>query len=215
LPAGPQHPDARLRTRGPGIDAFRDVVDATRVVVADGNQQSYGCSQQVPNDEEPMPTTRDTRIRLTTGLSALVRIGRHLSVRAAGSLYGDLPSYGWAMLIPLERDGEQRASALASAVGIDVSVASRQVAVLERAGYVQRRPDPRDGRASLLRLTEAGADALATTRALRDDWAASALAAWDEDDCVRLSDLVERLVGDLEHAAAAEPGRSLTSRAAS
>ena len=162
-----------------------------------------------------MPTTPDTRIRLTSGLSALVRVGRHLSVRAADSLYGDLPSYGWAMLIPLEQGGEQRCSALAYAAGIDVSVASRQVAALERAGYVERRPDPRDGRASLLRLTETGAAALATTRALRNGWAASALADWDEDDAVRLSELVERLLGDLEHAGAAEPGHSLTSRAAS
>ena len=162
-----------------------------------------------------MPTTPDTRIRLTTGLSQMVRVGRHLPVRSADSLYGDLPSYGWAMLVPLERDGEQRCSALASAVGIDVSVASRQVAALERAGYVERRPDPQDGRASLLRLTDAGAAALATTRALRDDWAASALADWDEDDAVRLSALVERLIGDLERATAAQPGRPLTSRAAS
>jgi DNA-binding MarR family transcriptional regulator len=161
-----------------------------------------------------MPTTPDTRIRLVTGLSALVRVGRHLSVRAADSLYGDLPSYGWALLLPLEQE-EQRCSALASAVGIDVSVASRQVAALERAGYVERRPDPRDGRASLLRLTEVGAAALATTRALRGTWAASSLADWDEDDAVRLSELVERLLGDLEHAAAADPRRSLTSRAAS
>ncbi|WP_034512362.1 MarR family winged helix-turn-helix transcriptional regulator [Blastococcus sp. URHD0036] len=145
-----------------------------------------------------MPTTPDTRIRLTAGLSQLIRAGRHLSVRAADSLYGDLPSYGWAMLVPLERSGEQRCSALAAAVGIDVSVASRQVAALERAGYVERRPDPRDGRATLLRLTDAGAAALVTTRALRDDWAASALAGWDEDDAVRLSELVERLIDDLE-----------------
>ncbi|RBY82721.1 MarR family winged helix-turn-helix transcriptional regulator [Blastococcus sp. TF02A-26] len=162
-----------------------------------------------------MPTTPDTRLRLTSGLAQLVRAGRHLSVHAAGSLYGDLPSYGWAILVPLEQGGEQRCSALAGALGVDVSVASRQVAVLERAGYVERRPDPRDGRASLLRLTDAGTAALATTRALRDDWAASALAGWDEDDAVRLSELVERLLVDLEHATATDAGRLVTSRAAS
>jgi DNA-binding MarR family transcriptional regulator len=164
--------------------------------------------------EESMPTTPDTRIRLTAGLSQLIRAGRHLSVRAADSLYGDLPSYGWAMLIPLEQGGEQRCSALASAVGIDVSVASRQVAALERAGYVERRPDPKDGRASLLRLTGAGAAALATTRALRDDWAASALSRWDEDDAVRLSELVERLIEDLD-ASARTAGRPTATRVAS
>ncbi|MGY1746850.1 MarR family winged helix-turn-helix transcriptional regulator [Blastococcus sp. SYSU D00695] len=161
-----------------------------------------------------MPTTRDTRDRLTAGLSRLLRTGRHLGGRAADVLYGDLPSYGWALLVPLERDGEQRCSALAAAVDIDVSVASRQVAALERAGYVERRPDPRDGRASLLRLTDAGAAALATTRALRNDWAATALSGWDEVDAVRLSELVERLLDDLE-AALRDPGRAAPAPVAS
>jgi DNA-binding MarR family transcriptional regulator len=154
-----------------------------------------------------MPTTRDTRDRLTTGLSQLLRAGRHLGVRAADVLYGDLPSFGWALLAPLERDGEQRCSTLAATAGIDASVASRQVGVLERAGYLERRPDPRDGRASLLRITAAGAVALSTTRALRNDWAASALAGWDEDDAVCLSELVERLLRDLERAVPISAGR--------
>jgi DNA-binding MarR family transcriptional regulator len=88
------------------------------------------------------------------------------------------------------------------------------VAALERAGYLERRPDPRDGRASLLRLSEAGAAALATTRTLRSDWAASALAGWDEDDAVRLSRLVERLIDDLE-AASRHHGRLATDPIAS
>jgi DNA-binding MarR family transcriptional regulator len=162
-----------------------------------------------------MPTTPDTWSRLTAGLAQLVRAGRHLSVRASTSLYGDLPSYGWAVLVPLEQDGEQRCSTLAATLGIDVSVASRQVAALERAGYVERRPDPRDGRASLLRLTDTGSAALATTRVLRNDWAASALADWDEDDAVRFSELVERLLHDLERSTTAASSRLVTSRATS
>jgi DNA-binding MarR family transcriptional regulator len=147
-----------------------------------------------------MPITPETRDRLTTSVAQLVRTGRHVSARAATQLYGDLPSFGWAMLVPLQRDGDQRCSALAHQMGVDVSVASRQLAVLERYGYVERRPDPQDGRASLLRLTSAGADALTAARALRADWALSALAGWDESDARLLSDLLDRLVTDLETA---------------
>jgi DNA-binding MarR family transcriptional regulator len=147
-----------------------------------------------------MPITPETRDRLTAGVAQLVRSGRHVSSRAAAQLYGDLPSFGWALLVPLERDGAQRCSALAARAGIDVSVASRQLAVLERSGHVERSPDPDDGRASLLSLTSAGADALAATRALRADWALTALAGWDEDDARLLSDLLERLVRDLDAA---------------
>jgi DNA-binding MarR family transcriptional regulator len=145
-----------------------------------------------------MPVSPSTCERITSSLSRLIRTGRHISARAAAQIYGDLPSFGWTLLVPLERDGEQRCSALAALAGVDVSVASRQVAALERAGYVERRPDPRDGRASLFRLTPAGSAALAATRAERAHWAAAALSGWAEQDVERLVDLLDRLVADLE-----------------
>jgi DNA-binding MarR family transcriptional regulator len=150
----------------------------------------------------PMPISPETRDRLTASVAQLIRTGRHISSRAATQVYGDLPSFGWALLVPLQRDGDQRCSALAARAGVDVSVASRQLAVLERSGYVERRPDPYDGRASLLSLTPAGAEALAAVRVLRSDWALTALAGWDEEDAHRLSDLLERLVTDLDSAGA-------------
>jgi len=152
-----------------------------------------------------MPMAPATRDRLTSAVSSLVRIGRHVSSRAAAHLHGDLPSYGWSLLVPLQRDGDQRVTDLAALVGVDPSVGSRQLAVLERAGYVDRYPDPRDGRASLLRLTAAGADALEAARGLRSEWALSALAGWDEADAELLADLLDRLVTDL---ATAAPPRS-------
>jgi DNA-binding MarR family transcriptional regulator len=145
-----------------------------------------------------MPISPETRDRLTASVAQLVRTGRHVSGRAASQLYGDLPSFGWALLLPLERDGDQRCSALAVRAGVDVSVASRQLAALERAGHIERRPDPQDGRASLLSLTAAGAEAMAATRALRSEWALGALADWHEDDARQLTDLLDRLVSDLE-----------------
>jgi len=153
-----------------------------------------------------MPLSPETVDRLTTSVSQLLRTGRHISVRAADHLYGELPPYGWGLLVPLERDGDQRCSALAGHAGVDVSVASRQLAVLERLGYVERRPDPQDGRASLLRLTPAGAEAIEAARAVRSDWALAALADWDEEEARQLTGLLGRLVADLEHAGT--PARS-------
>jgi DNA-binding MarR family transcriptional regulator len=46
---------------------------------------------------------------------------------------------------------------------------------LEQLGYVERMPDPNDGRAKIIRLTERGREALVTGRGLIDgierDWA--------------------------------------------
>jgi DNA-binding MarR family transcriptional regulator len=152
-----------------------------------------------------MAISPDTRDRLTASISQIVRTGRHISSRAATQLNGDLPSYGWALLVPLEREGDQRCSALAAHAGVDVSVVSRQLAVLERSGHVERRPDPCDGRASLFRLTSAGVAALAEVRALRADWALGALAGWDESDARLLSELLDRLVTDLDTAGVRQP----------
>jgi DNA-binding MarR family transcriptional regulator len=152
-----------------------------------------------------MAIARETLDRLTASLAELIRTGRHLSARAAAQLNGDLPSFGWALLVPLERNGDQRCSALAARAGVDVSVASRQLGCLERQGYVVRRPDPQDGRAALFRLTAAGTAALAAAREVRSVWATHALADWDEDDARLLAGLLDRLVADLGRAAPSPP----------
>ena len=155
-----------------------------------------------------MQLTRETSERLTTGMARLVRTAKHLGHRVAADLYGDLPSFGWALLVPLERDGEQRCSALAGEAGVDVSVVSRQVSALERSGYVERRPDPLDGRASLIRLSDAGAAALAHTRETRGQWAAEALSDWTEDEARQFSAALEKLADGLDAAGRGRPPRS-------
>ena len=157
-----------------------------------------------------MALTRETSQRMTAGVARLVRTAKHLGTRVAAELYGDLPSYGWALLVPLEQEGAQRCSALAAHAGVDVSVASRQVAALERAGYVDRRPDPLDGRASLISLSEAGAAALAHTREVRGHWAVEALADWSEDEARQFSDLLEKLADGLDSAGRRRPPRPAT-----
>jgi DNA-binding MarR family transcriptional regulator len=115
------------------------------------------------------------------------------------------------MLVPLEQSGPQRCSALAAVAGVDVSVASRQVSALERAGYVERQPDPLDGRASLISLSRAGAAALAHTREVRGQWAAAALDDWTEAEGRQLTALLEKLADGLDRAGrrpAARPSRT-------
>jgi DNA-binding MarR family transcriptional regulator len=142
--------------------------------------------------------TEETSERLTASVTQLVRAGRRLGSRVATELYGDLPAAGWAVLVPLEQVGPQRCSALAARLGVDVSVASRQVSALERAGYVHRRPDPLDGRASLISLSGAGAAVLARTREVRGSWAAAALRDWTDEEARELTAQLERLAGGLE-----------------
>jgi DNA-binding MarR family transcriptional regulator len=101
------------------------------------------------------------------------------------------------VLAALSEAGPMRASALAEAAFSDPSTISRQVANLVDLGYVQRRPDPEDGRACVLALTPAGEQALAASRRARDEYLARLTADWPEPDRRTLAALVDRLADEL------------------
>ena len=60
------------------------------------------------------------------------------------------------LITQLAAEGPIRSSELAELMQADPSTVSRQVATLVKDGYVERRADPVDGRASLLVVTERG-----------------------------------------------------------
>ena len=63
-----------------------------------------------------------------------------------------------------------RVSALAEVLHSDVSTVSRQVSTLVDLGFVERGPDPHDGRAQALSLTAEGSRLLTAIREDRDRW---------------------------------------------
>jgi DNA-binding MarR family transcriptional regulator len=64
---------------------------------------------------------------------------------------------------------------------------------LERLGLVSRTPDPADGRASLLNLTDEGHRRYRRARAGRLERLRLLLEQWDRTDVVRLGELLHRL----------------------
>src|SRR5215470_11625591 len=96
-----------------------------------------------------------TRLRV-----ALARLSRRLRRH---SLAGLTPSQ-LAALSTVEQSGPLRLGDLAAAEGIAPSTLTRLVTVLEDAGYVTRRPDPTDARASTIAITEAGHEAMERLR---------------------------------------------------
>jgi DNA-binding MarR family transcriptional regulator len=82
-----------------------------------------------------------------------------------------------AVLGRLDREGTSSIGRLADAERVRPQSMAQTVADLEAAGLISRRPDPQDGRRSLVELTAEGA---ATVRALRADragWLAGAIEA--------------------------------------
>jgi len=104
----------------------------------------------------------------------------------------------FSLLFTLVRCGPARQGELAGLALLDPSTVSRHVAQLARAGYVQRRPDPEDGRAVQLVATSSG-DALAAEIGRRRElMIRQALADWAPDDLRQLVRLMGRLNDDLD-----------------
>lgn len=85
---------------------------------------------------------------------AAQRWNEHLAERFAAAGWGDVsPSYGSA-LVPLFDEDGLRMGELARRARLSKQAMTELVRRLERDGLVERRPDPSDGRASVIFLTE-------------------------------------------------------------
>jgi DNA-binding MarR family transcriptional regulator len=87
----------------------------------------------------------------------LIRVTRLHIVRTRQLLQGlGLHPGHELLLMHLWDVGPQRQTDLAAVFDTDSASMTRTVQRLERAGFVRRRPDPDDGRASLVESTQAG-----------------------------------------------------------
>jgi DNA-binding MarR family transcriptional regulator len=103
---------------------------------------------------------------------ALGQLVRKLREQAEGS---DLTKSQSSVLLRLERDGAATATALARAEGIRPQSMAKIIRVLEEAGLVSGSPDPKDGRKTLLSLTDAAREQFRTGRRAKEDWLTQAI----------------------------------------
>ncbi|MEU4244517.1 MarR family transcriptional regulator [Actinoplanes sp. NPDC026619] len=87
---------------------------------------------------------------------------------------------------------------LAARTSLDPSTISRAVAALVTHGLVERRPDPHDGRASVLVVTAAGHAAMADTVEWIGRVLDQALAGWSAAEVTALTVAVARFTHDIE-----------------
>ena len=101
----------------------------------------------------PLPPPDDANTATLISLAHLL-VSRRVSERVAAAGHPVRPSHG-AVFSQLGPDGA-RLSDLARGAQMSPQAMSELVDELEGLGYLQRRPDPRDRRAKLIVLTEAG-----------------------------------------------------------
>ena len=109
----------------------------------------------------------------------------------------DLQPVGFGILRYIRLRESIRAADISTALGMDKSSVSRQVTALREMGLVETRPDPEDGRATLLVLSEASRDALA---GIRHETAAEyqrALSTWTDDDVRAFAHLLAKFTARL------------------
>lgn len=102
-----------------------------------------------------------------------------------------------AVLTTLDDRGRSRLSTLADVLHVDLSSVSRQVAALEREGWLSRERDPLDSRASLVDLTAAGREVLHRVRAARVAHLRRLLPQWSDEDLGHFAEQLHRFRTDL------------------
>jgi DNA-binding MarR family transcriptional regulator len=112
-----------------------------------------------------------SEVRVTFG-----RLRRRLRSLAA---MDDLTPSQESVVSRLDKGGAASASALAAAERVRPQSMAATVAALVELGFVERTPDPEDGRRQLVSLTPAGEKRLQGDRQARQEWLARAL----QDKC--------------------------------
>jgi DNA-binding MarR family transcriptional regulator len=131
-------------------------------------------------------------------LSRHARLLHVLKSSMAAHVPAGLDAAAFGLLITLVKGGPRRQGELAEVCLLDPSTVSRHVAQLARAGYVERRPDPADGRAVQLVASNEGLRMADDIGRRRQAVISAALGSWSSDDAVTLIGLLRRLNDDLD-----------------
>ncbi|MEF2967212.1 MarR family transcriptional regulator [Paenibacillus sp. M1] len=113
--------------------------------------------------------------------------------RIANRKHGNLDRSAYLLLHQIDAYGAAGVKALAEESHLDVSTVSRQAAALEHKGYVTRIPDPTDGRAYSLQITEQGKRELLISKQARADRIGYLIRDWTGEEKRIFAELLTRL----------------------
>jgi DNA-binding MarR family transcriptional regulator len=131
---------------------------------------------------------RDTAVRTLEHEIGLLlrRIRRGIAERAV-QVHPELNASSYTLLATLSDFGPRRAADLAELFSMDKGTVSRVVHQLLELGLVERSPDPDDGRASIISVTEEAERRLAHMHELRRELFAQRLSEWSPDEIEQLA----------------------------
>jgi DNA-binding MarR family transcriptional regulator len=156
-----------------------------------------------PSAISPVPADVVEIERVLTRIAYLAgRVRQHERLMALAGLPLDRAAV--AILRCIAESEPLRPGVLAVRMSVEASHVTRQLRQLEQLGHVVRIPDPDDGRAQRIQLTDSGLAAVDRIRDVSRRGIEVALADWSSEDLRQLAALFHRLVDDfVTHAEAA------------
>ena len=139
------------------------------------------------------PARREAAEEIERELVMMFRNARNLSTHVAALVHPDLDPASYTMLLMVANEGPLRGMDLAGRTGLDKSTVSRQIATLVDLGLLERAPDPDDGRARRIQLSDLGQERLERVRAERRKHLHGQFASWSTQDLAALARLLGKL----------------------
>ena len=129
------------------------------------------------------------------GVAVLYQASKARVKRLVEHLDPDMQTAGYLVLRFVMANGPIRAGDVAAGLSMDKSAVSRQLTVLRDAGLIESRPDPEDGRASLVAGSAIANDRLDEFRVeLTSDYR-RILAEWEAADIESFARLLKKFNG--------------------
>jgi DNA-binding MarR family transcriptional regulator len=147
-------------------------------------------------EESTCCVSADLERSLTQVARAILRLEVPQSALEAGE---SIDRAGYWLLVRISGQAPIRMSELADSVELDLSTVSRQIRNLVESGLVGKIPDPVDGRASLLSLSERGWAVLESVSEARRRVLAEVLDDWTKAERNALASGMLRLEVGLHH----------------
>ena len=113
--------------------------------------------------------------------------------KRALDIHPELQPLGYRVLSILVRQQAQQQIVLASELHVDKATMSRTIKQLQSQGLVTREPDPSDGRAMLVSITDAAREAWVASGTRARILMRERLSNWEPDEIRRFADLLARL----------------------
>ena len=146
-----------------------------------------------------MTTDRQAAVRsIELEVGALIRRVRRVIAERAQAVHECLQPATFLLLNHLAEKGPLRASTLADHFAMDKASVSRQVQHLLDLGLVDRTPDPADGRATLLSVSDEGLRRLKDVSSHRRKLLDERLADWTDEELADFATVLARYNATLD-----------------